>query len=166
MHIEELTKDTLYKAIELVKKVFPYENFDEITWAFEGSLGVGDNKDWIKSKGTTSLTYFVAIENGQVIGTSGIYTLEKDDKEAAWLGWYCVDPDYRGKKIGAALFDIVIQKAKEKGKTFLRLYTSTHDNEAIANKIYDKKGFKFTHEEPNKETGETIVYKQLRLKGE
>ena len=91
----------------------------------------------------SSLEYFVAVdEPGRVLGTTGLYSLEKDEKETYWLGWYCVDPAFRGKGIGGKLLDHVIRKAKERDKIFLRLYTSTSREEKAAQHIYDSRGFR------------------------
>jgi GNAT superfamily N-acetyltransferase len=74
-----------------------------------------------------------------VLGTTRLYSLEKDEKEAYWLGWYCVDPAFRGKGIGGKLLDHAIRKAKERDKKFLRLYTSTSPEEKSAQHIYDSR---------------------------
>ncbi len=115
------------------------------------------------NKKVTFVKYWVGTENGKLIGTTGIYELKKDAKEANWLSWFCVHPEYRGRGIGSKLLDYAIKKAKINRKKYLRLYTSPDDpNEKAAQKLYEKKGFKITGK--GKKRGKyKIVYRELKL---
>jgi GNAT superfamily N-acetyltransferase len=157
--IIKLSKGYLKKASLLLNDVFRYES-GLPSVAFEASLDQEKFEQLnrgVKNK-ISSLEYFVAVDkSGRVLGTTGLYSQKKDEKEAYWLGWYCVDPAFRGKGIGGKLLDKVIRKAKERGKIFLRLYTSTSPEEKAAQHIYDSKGFITTRKEKN------IIYKELKL---
>jgi len=76
------------------------------------------------------------------LGVVGLYTLSYDEKEAYWLGWYCVNNNARGKGVGKALLGFAIRKVNKDGKKYLRPYTFNEPNERKANRIYDKLGFK------------------------
>ena len=112
----------------------------------------------------SSLEYFVAVdETEKVLGTTGLYSRRNDEKVAYWLGWYCVDPKFRGKGIGSKLLDYTIKKAKERGKKYLRLYTSTSAGEEVAQQVYDRRGFRTIRREKIKNEKYEIIFKELTL---
>jgi len=50
--------------------------------------------------------YVVAVdEKNDVIGNCGLYTVDKDEKEADWLSWFCVKENCRRQGTGTALLD-------------------------------------------------------------
>ena len=51
-------------------------------------------------------------------------------------------PEYRGQGIGKQLIEFSIEAARGYGKKYLRLYTSTDPNEAAAQFLYEKYGFR------------------------
>jgi GNAT superfamily N-acetyltransferase len=163
--IKKLTKKYLKEASELVDSVFQNEPIIPSV-AFEASLNKKkfEELNRISENKILSLEYFVAVnESEKILGTTGLYSLEKDKNETYWLGWYCVDPEFRGKGIGSKLLDFTIRKAGERGKKILRLYTSTSPQEKTAQLIYDSRGFEITGiEKDNKSKLETI-YRELRL---
>jgi GNAT superfamily N-acetyltransferase len=163
--IEKLTKKHLEEASALANFVFKSEPILPGV-AFEASLdkkkfeelnGISENK-------IASLEYFVAVDKAEkVLGTTGLYSLEKDKKDVCWLGWYCVDSKFRGKHIGSKLLDYSIDLARERGKKFLHLYTSPSDDEKKAQNVYDSRGFKTTGTEKNEKNKFEIIYKELKL---
>jgi ribosomal protein S18 acetylase RimI-like enzyme len=166
--IEKLTEKYLEDASELVNSVFKDEPILPGV-AFEASLDQDKFEKLNKESRNKirSLEYFVAVDdNNSVIGTTGLYALEKDKQDAYWLGWYCVDMKFRGKGIGSKLLDYTIELAKERGKKFLRLYTSTSPEEKAAQLIYESRGFKIIHTEKDKNSEYETIYKELELKKE
>lgn len=142
--IEFLSEKTLYEAGKLTVSVFHCNRSDEDyppKW-FKASLSPEENKKSYSEFDVKNLKYWVALMDKKVVGVIGYYTLEYDEKDAYWLGWYCVDPEFRGGGIGKRLLEFIIKKTKEDGRTWLRLYTSNEQNEKRANQIYDKLGFK------------------------
>ena len=112
----------------------------------------------------SSLEYFVAVdETEKVLGTTGLYSRREDEKDTDWLGWYCVDPKFRGKGIGSKLLDYTIRKAKERGKKFLRLYTSMSPKEKAAQRVYNSRGFRTFRTETNEHSKYETIYKVLVL---
>jgi ribosomal protein S18 acetylase RimI-like enzyme len=52
-----------------------------------------------------------------------------------------VDPKARGRRIGQALIEHTVARARDAGDKLIRLYTSTDPNEAAAQHLYEKNGF-------------------------
>jgi ribosomal protein S18 acetylase RimI-like enzyme len=97
-----------------------------------------------KKLGIDHLAYWVASnpQSSDVLGLVGLYTQVDDEDGMVWLGWYCVDPQYRGHKIGSKLLEFAITEAKLQNKQYLHLYTTADDEYATARKQYEKIGFK------------------------
>ena len=175
IEIKPLSKETLNSASKLTLSVFHSKKTDEDyppKW-FKASLNSKTNKKTYNDLDVKDLKYYVALDDkDKVLGIIGYYTLEYDEKEAYWLGWYCVDPKSRGKGVGKLLLEFIIKKTKKDRKTWLRLYTSNEPNEKRANKIYDKLGFKPIQDKKInevitskkfKEFTKDLVYRELKL---
>jgi len=81
-------------------------------------------------------------QSNRLLGTTGLYRYKKDCDEAVWVGWFCVDPETRGRGIGQALIEHTVERARDAGFRLVRLYTSTDPNEAAAQRLYESNGFK------------------------
>jgi len=158
---EALMKD----AEKLIKAVFPWMDLSEKMsfWMFRNRRNPVA-RVMMRFDGVSELlSMYVALNPGsrEVCGTTGFYTCIKDEAEAYWLSWFCVAPELRGQGIGKQLLEFSIEKAKTDGKKFLRLYTSDDENEAEAQGLYEKYGFKAVGEE--KKEYYTLIYRELRL---
>ena len=95
--------------------------------------------------------YFLVYYGGVPIGTTGIYEDAKiTPPDTAWLGWYGILPEYRGKGLGKQVLADTIAEAARRGYSTFRLYTSAISC-AVACKLYDKLmdvGEFYTAEEP------------------
>lgn len=91
-----------------------------------------------------------------MLGTVGLYSLRKDSGKAVWLNWYCVSPQARGQGVGGRLLDFVIDRARESGARFLRLYTSDHSLMAKAQDSYESRGLRVY------ETRNRLFYRLIR----
>lgn len=161
MKIIPLSKARLKEAIELVLKCFPESkpgDYDSPEKWLIYSLEMKNKKSYVSYLG-----YWIVIEDGKVVAITGLYALPDDEKEANWLAWTCVDPKYRQRGIGGKLIDMMIKKARNAGKKFLRLYTDSRENEKVARIIYKKLGFIETRREKDREHGGYTIYLQLRL---
>jgi len=158
MEIIPLSKETVEQAIALVQRIFAGTSKEDIRTAFEG--GLGNRKAYTKWK-ISQLKYWVIVED-TVIATTGMYEL-LEDKDAYWAGWMCVDPEFRRRGLGRKLLEFVVDLAKKAGKKYVRLYTSTDPNEAAAQKLYEKRGFKEYKREPEPGTIYERIYRQLDL---
>ena len=140
----------LDQAEALVKRVFPHRDFAERMsfWAYRRQ-GNSLVQRGMRLFGVSKfLRYWVAVtDQGKVGGIVGLYTTPGTEHEAVWLSWFCVDPAQRGQGIGGQLIEFAIAQAKATGKKILRLYTSNDPNEAAAQVLYEKYGFKITKEE-------------------
>ena len=143
IRIESLKKETLEKAIDLVNKVFLEQGNETAEICFRASLNPEKYKNFLLRNQITELKYWIAIDlSGKVFGTTGLYCYQTDEREAHWLGWFCVDPALRKKGIGTRLLGFSISMARKRYKRLLRLYTSTDPNELDAHRLYERHGFK------------------------
>lgn len=159
-----LEKKYLFQAGKLADAIFLYEK-DTPSEAFEASLDKEKFKTFIKFYvDILSLEYFVALDQKEnILGTIGLYTQKSDEKNTDWLGWFCVDEKYRGKGVGQLLLDIAIKEARNRGKRFLKLYTSTNPNEAKAQMLYEKNGFLKTDQESINEGAFETFFRKKEL---
>ncbi|MFX1252174.1 MAG: GNAT family N-acetyltransferase [Promethearchaeota archaeon] len=185
VYIEPLSHATLKQASSLANAVF--ESEPGIRPSEEFSASLGQDPEVIKKmeeKKVKDIEYWVAVHENKltgekkVVGTTGLYmdlneypfltNSSHEPEKARWLGWFCVDPQLRGKGIGTALLKYTINLAQKRGATFMRLYTSTHSSEKIAQTVYRNLGLKIIHVDPKKHIdnkGEEyqLVYRELRL---
>ena len=166
MLIKPLSLSNIEAAVNLVNKVFTRQSMLERE-SLRASLSQDKRlyKILFLLARVTQLHYWVAVDNNsqKVIGTTGLYCYTYDEAEAYWLAMFCVDPTCRGQGIGRKLLEFSIDKAKAADKKFLRLYTSTDPNEATAQVLYDKYGFRITNEERYWGSQYKKVYRELEL---
>lgn len=161
-----LTVKHLNQGITLVKSTFKDEG-KSLKRELEASVDEKKFAKYVKKydRNTKSLEYFIAIdkgcENQKVLGIIGLYSINDDFKDTYWLGWYCVDISERGRGIGKALLNYAIALARKRGKKYLCLYTSTDENEAKAQKIYEEYDFFIT--KIIKKRGYKILYRKKIL---
>ncbi len=106
--------------------------------------------------------FWVALdEHKYVVGTTGLYSYVKDKDEAIWLAWLCVDPECRGGGIGKQLIEGSIKIAKNHGKKYFRLYTSSNPNRIAAQALYETYGFKVVKRK--KRLRHTRIFRELVL---
>lgn len=164
--IKDLTRDYLGKVGQMADKVFPDTKVLP-SIGFKASIDPEVAQDLNKDNDNPFiyLKYWVAVDDDKdrVVGVIGLYKELKDAKDTYWLGWFCVDPAFRGKGIGTKLLKFAINKAKKQNKKYLRLYTSTDIVEADAQRLYEKHGFK-TMDKPHRFEGRfEIFYRELVL---
>lgn len=162
--IKKLTERYLEDAKVLTNSVFRFEKIPPGV-SLEASLDKQKLKIMNLGEKNKILTleYFIAVDGKEkMLGISGIYSLDKE-KNTYWLGWYCVDPKHRGKGIGGKLLDFTIRKARNRGKKFLRLYTSPSDDEKKALKVYESRGFKTIRRKKDKRSKHEVIYQELIL---
>lgn len=170
MRIEPLSYKTLNQAINLVNKIFPYQRNhlrENASITLTGSLDRNSLLykfifDFMK---ITDVNYWIAVDDSgsKVIGITGLYSYIEDREDAYWLGYTCVDPDFRGQGIGRELVDLAIENSREAGKKFLRLYTSSSPEQSTAQILYEKKGFRITAEEDMEKSNLKTIYRELEL---
>ncbi len=107
---------------------------------FEGECGYEHFLYTIDSN-NKYLSYYLVYLNNELVGITGIYSFEQlEETNSLWLGWFGLDPKYRGRGLGKQMLldtlDIVKEYAKNDDRIkYFRLYTSTRNN-PIACKLY------------------------------
>lgn len=86
-------------------------------------------------------TYFVAEENGQVLGGAGIYPSEGLPAQTCELVKMYLRPEARGKGLGKLLINRCLEFAK--GYGYLQVYIETMPELRKAVSIYEKFGFEY-----------------------
>jgi GNAT superfamily N-acetyltransferase len=164
--IAPLSRELIPSAQRLVNSVFPRQCLSERisfwTYPRRNSRLV---RLVFRALGVHELHgYWVATDERQVnvVGIAGLYSYNKDTEDAVWLGWYCVAPQARGTGVGGKVLDFAIDRARETGKRSLRLYTSTDPNEATAQHVYEKKGFRVVDMKPGRNT--TLIFREKSLR--
>lgn len=145
-----LSQDNIQEAIDLVQAVFPtdFATQDSPEEAYRASLDRENHKDFISRHHLDILQYFIVRDSaGKAVGVTGWYTETVGPKDIIWLGWYCLDPNERGKGYGREILEWTMNKAKEMGYKAMKLYTSNDPNEAAAQILYEKIGFNLIGEE-------------------
>lgn len=85
--------------------------------------------------------YFIAEENGHVIGGGGIFPTKGLPPNTCELVKMYLHPKYRGKGIGRILIEECISFAKS--KSFENIYLETMPELIAALKVYEKRGFQY-----------------------
>ena len=83
------------------------------------------------------MDFEVAEENGQIIGSVGIYKLDEQTCELRKMYLY---PKYQGQGIGKALMDHALEGARELGYKVITLQTNSVLVKALP--LYEKYGFR------------------------
>lgn len=159
LRYESLSKDNLEQGLLLGKIIFPHD-YETLELAYKASLNLLDPR-W----GTRKIIeyYLVYDEHDKLVAITGLYQWNDHAEDEVWLGWYGVSPKERGRGIGREVLNWTIQKAKKRGYRKFRLWTTTSEDEVIAQKLYESIGLKVYKEEENKKDGYTILYREMDL---
>ncbi len=154
--IEALSYMTLKEAETLRDRIFKDDLEDIEKGLLLASLDTTRYKKTCKENEVRTVFYWVAkdIKLGKVIGLTGIYTENED--ESCWLGWFCIDEEYRGRKFGKKLLEFSIEKAKKMEKKSLHVYTYKVKRFEKAIEIYKKYNFEKYQKENNND--KLIIY--------
>jgi putative acetyltransferase len=85
--------------------------------------------------------YWIAEEEGRIVGGCGIYPTENLPQGCSELVKFYLDPAYRGQGIGRQLMDKSIDSAREMGCRMLYLESLPELSRAIS--LYERAGFRF-----------------------
>jgi N-acetylglutamate synthase-like GNAT family acetyltransferase len=128
-------------TLALIERVFPEQSLVERSAL---RLHQGPAAGLLPMIGILAPRFWVARRGDKVCGTVGLYSRWRDLAEARWLAWFCVVPEMRGQGLGPRLLAYVKDHCRAGGHKTLKLYTSTDPNEAAAQKLYDRAGFRIT----------------------
>ncbi|MCB9059965.1 MAG: GNAT family N-acetyltransferase [Halobacteriovoraceae bacterium] len=137
------------QLMELAKSVFP-KDLSHIEDHLNTSLSSPGHHFYYPPTGQVyvndSFEFWAIFEIGEETprGAIGLYEIVTDQTEADWIGWYFVDPSYTGRGAGKKLLEKAIEESKKRGKSYLRLDTTSPQNveEMKAQSIYDRYDFK------------------------
>ena len=126
IRFERITKDNLEIACRVQNEIFPEED------GRQNFIDMVEGNPFRKE-----LDYYIAYLGETPIGVTGIYSyLEYPDD--AWMGWFGVLKEYRGKGYGSEILDRTIKMAKDKGYKNFRLYTDEFAKDA--HRLYESRG--------------------------
>ena len=129
--IRKCETDDAKAAKEVIQGVLALE-FPAELQAFPPS----DLDDLLSSYGKLGEAFFVASENGKVIGTVGI---KREDDRVAFLRRLFVIASHRKKRVGSQLVERAVQFCREVGYDELVFKTTSTMESAI--RLCEKKGF-------------------------
>jgi len=163
--IEALSYITLKETENLRDRIFEDDLEDIERGLLLASLDTTQYKKICEENTVSAVSYWVAkdIESGKVIGLTGIYT--EDEDESCWLGWFCIDEEYRGKEFGKKLLEFSIEQAKNMGKKYLHVYTYKAERFKVAISMYKQYGFTEYQEKRDNNT-HTIYLKKIIIEEE
>ena len=161
----------LPEVSDLIQSVFPAHHeqaMKEFNSALDPSYPL--NPDHSETKqffviGSFEFWVFKNPYSGEVIGSVGLYETRADQREAVWLGWFCVSSQARGLGAGTKLLGFATEMAKSRGKKYLRLDTNrpTNEGEQHAQELYEKKGFQLYDQFPSFDGSEEIWLREKKL---
>ncbi len=170
MFVVALSQENLADTIKLVQKVFTLEASlpTPPEKALRVSLDVDGNKELLQGLGIRKLAYYVALDDAtkEVRGVIGQYEEKRDLPGVVWVGWFCVDPAFRGHNLGEALLLWNMHDAKKRGYTRMKLYTTDHPSMKAAQGLYNKLGFAVTRVQPIEGTEYHFLYRERQLEGD
>ena len=156
-----LSHITLKEAENLRDRIFKDDLEDIEKGLLLASLNTTQYKKICEENELRTISYWVAkdITSGKVIGLTGIYT--EDEDESCWLGWFCIDEEYRGKEFGKKLLEFSIEQAKNMGKKYLHIYTYKAKRFKTAIAMYKQYGFVEYQEKRDNDTHAIYLKKTI-----
>lgn len=162
LKIVPLSKKTLESAMKLVNLCFPVKMKNEDSDSLlQASLGLKNIT--IVDKKCVFVKYWVIVNNKKVIGVVGLSGNKGTINKEYWLDYLCVEPHLRRKGIGNKLLNFAINKAREDGKKYVRILTTESSDEAAAQFLYEKTGFKIIKYGKEKGFPYKLIYRKLPL---
>ena len=83
--------------------------------------------------------FYIAEEDGEIVGSCGIYPTENLPDDTAELVKFYLAKDSRGKGVGRALMEIAVESAKQMGYKSIYIESLPEFSKAVS--IYEKQGF-------------------------
>ncbi|AHK44768.1 MULTISPECIES: helix-turn-helix domain-containing GNAT family N-acetyltransferase [Ensifer] len=117
------------------------------------ALAAGILADFVKSFDPAREAAWIAEIDGRVVGS--IFLVAGDKPDVAKLRLLYVEPDARGRGVGAALVAACIERARTVGYHTLVLWTNSVLTSA--RRIYERAGFTLTEEAPHHSFGKDLV---------
>lgn len=127
---------------------------EEYGWNQEyEALAAGILADFVKSYDPAREAAWIAEIDGRIVGS--IFLVASDKRGVAKLRLLYVEPDTRGRGVGAALVSACIERARAVGYDTLVLWTNSVLTSA--RRIYERAGFTLIEEAPHHSFGKNLV---------
>lgn len=144
--LRPLSKERLPDAIAAAQRIFTEPaDTKAIARDYEMSLNPEMHQEELAENGFNSLKYWFVNKtkkSGEIVGITGLETRLGDPEDMAWLGWFGVVPEARGKGFGRAILKKTIAKARSIGFERLRLWTTAAPSEIAAQDMYEDFDFR------------------------
>lgn len=164
--IEPLSIKNIEKTQELLQSIFPYCKSRKYPPEKSVYLSLVNDKNYFEEESIKEEEFFIVRSGEEIIGTTGLTVYQQDKPFSIWLGWFCVNPVFRGNGFGSQLLTWTLKRVQERRFQNLLVETSDHENEAEAQRLYESLGINVfkTAPAPHIGTGENIIiYRQLSL---
>jgi putative acetyltransferase len=135
MHIRPITKQDDHRIAEVIRSVLKEFNADPKTTA----LGDPSLDYMTETYSEPRACYFVAEENGVILGGGGIRSLDGASENICELQKMYFLPELRGRGFGKKMIELCLNKATEYQYEKVYLETLSHMHAAIA--LYRQFGF-------------------------
>jgi putative acetyltransferase len=133
--IRKIEKKDNLELAKLIRTVFREFKIDR-----EGTVFTDPSTDYLfELFEIPNSCYWIAEENGKILGGCGIYPTKGLPKNCVELVKFYLSPESRGKGVGRKLMDTIILSAKDFG--YKQLYLESFPELSKAVDIYKKEGF-------------------------
>lgn len=136
MEIREIQKKDNQQVKEVVQKVLVEMGVPTVGTAYEDESLEDMHREYDKP----GMAYFVAEENGRLLGGAGIAPLKGADPDICELQKMYFLPEARGRGIGAEMMENCLEYARSQG--FRQCYLETLPYMENARKLYGRSGFR------------------------
>ncbi|MBT8252378.1 MAG: GNAT family N-acetyltransferase [Flavobacteriaceae bacterium] len=133
--IREITPEDNPKVELIIKSIFPEFGLPLTGTAYEDD----ETPKMFEAFQSDKEIYFVAIENGEVVGGAGIKQLRDEEPDICELQKMYFKPSARGKGYGKLIFEQCLKTARAMG--YSKCYLESASQLKIAISIYEKSGF-------------------------
>ena len=117
-------------------------SLEELDYAIDGTVYTDEATDRMSTcYQDEGSIYFIAEENGVLLGGSGIAPIPNQKENYCELQRMFLTAEARGKGIGKTLMEKCIAFAKEAGYSLV--YIETFEHMPQARKLYERSGFKY-----------------------
>ncbi len=162
---EPLSYGTLEVAILIANSVFPecVGSLESPDVEYRATLHPRRYRSELQALGVDAQQHWIVTRDGEIVGLTGLQHKTVDPFDVVWLGWFCVAPQVRGRKLGKRILQQTMSMARDQGYRILRLWTTTRPSEVTAQELYRRMGFRVTRKEPNPGTPFTRIYRRRKL---
>jgi GNAT superfamily N-acetyltransferase len=151
MYFEEVTKETLYIALEIVNSNQSYNVFEnEIP-----TRTLSDIEDEFMNPNTTSV--FIKLED-TYIGVID-YLMENPKDNCPWLGLLMIHGDYQGFGFGAQAYALYENEMRKRGVKSVRLGVLSENLKAI--QFWNSLGFLYIKTESNHNCKKILFFEKI-----